>query len=60
MAEKFVGLTGFCRVVDDIIYDDNEIQHTTHVRQFPIAVQKEKCKFSQNKVDLPYQQKDTK
>ena len=58
MTEAFVGLTGFRRVVDDIIiYDDNELQHVTHVRQFlqrcadkHIALNPEKCKFSQNKV----------
>ena len=58
MTEAFVGLTGFRRVVDDIIiYDDNELQHATHVRQFlqhcadkHLALNPEKCKFSQNKV----------
>ena len=35
MAEAFTGLTGFRRVVDDIIiYDCDEQQHTAHVRQF--------------------------
>jgi len=39
------------------IYDDNELEHATHVRQFlqccadkHIALNPEKCKFSQNKV----------
>ena len=32
MAEAFTGLTGFCRVVDDIIiYDSDEHQHASHV-----------------------------
>ena len=35
MAEAFSGLTGFHCVVDDIIiYDSDEHQHATHVRQF--------------------------
>ena len=35
MAEAFVGLTGFRWVVDDvIIYDDNELEHTTHIKKF--------------------------
>ena len=58
MAEAFVGLTGFRRIVDDIIiYDDNELQHATHVRQFlqrcadkQIALNPDKCKFCQTKV----------
>ena len=58
MAEAFVGLTGFRRVVDDIIiYDDNELEHAAHVKQFlqrcvdkQIALNPEKCKFSQTKV----------
>ena len=53
-----MGLTGFRRVVDDIIiYDDNELQHATHVRQFlqrcadkQIALNPDKCKFCQTKV----------
>ena len=58
MAEAFAGLTGFRRVVDDIIiYDNDEQQHATHVRQFlqrctdkHIALNLEKCKFSQQEV----------
>jgi len=58
MAEAFVGLTGFRRVVVDIIiYDDNELQHATHVRLFlqrcvekRIALNPDKRKFSQTKV----------
>ena len=58
MAEAFTGLTGFRRVVDDIIiYDCDEQQHTAHVRQFlqrcaekHIALNLDKCKFSQSKV----------
>jgi len=58
MAEAFVGLTGFRRVIDDIIiYDEDELQHAIHVKQFlkycadkQIALNPEKCKFSQTKV----------
>ena len=58
MAEAFTGLTGFRRVVDDIIiYDNDEQQHATYVRQFlqrctdkHIALNLEKCKFSQQEV----------
>ena len=58
MAEAFAGLTGFRRVVDDIIiYDNDEQQHATHVCQFlqcctdkHIALNLEKCKFSQQEV----------
>ena len=35
MAEAFEGLTGFRRIVDDIvIYDQDEASHIDHVRQF--------------------------
>lgn len=58
MAEAFTGLTGFRRIVDDIIiYDSDEHQHAAHVRQFlqrcadkHIALNLEKCKFSQTTV----------
>ena len=58
MAEVFTGLTGFCRVVDDIIiYDSDKHQHAIHVRQFlqrcadkQIALNLEKCKFNQTEV----------
>jgi len=58
MAEAFAGLTGFRRVVDDIIiYDEDEIEHTAHVQQFlkrcldkQIALNSDKCKFSQTSV----------
>ena len=53
-----MGLTDFRRVVNDIIiYDDNELKHAIHVKQFlqccadkHIALNPEMCKFSQNKV----------
>ena len=53
MAEAFEGLSGFRRVVDDIIiYDKDEASHMDHVRQFlqwckerHITLNKEKCKF---------------
>ena len=49
-----MGLMGFCQVVDDIIiYDDNDLDHATHIRQFlqccadkHIALNPEKCRFS--------------
>ena len=58
MAEVFTGLTGFCRVVDDIIiYDSDKHQHAIHVRQFlqrcadkQIALNLGKCKFNQTEV----------
>ena len=35
MAEAFTGLTTFHHVIDDIIiYDSDEHQHASHVRQF--------------------------
>ena len=54
MAEAFEGLSGFRRVVDDIvIYDKDEASHINHVRQFlqrcqerHITLNKEKCRFS--------------
>ena len=47
-----MGLTGFYRVVDDIIiYDDNKLEHVTHARQFlqcctdkQITLNPEQCK----------------
>ena len=58
MAEAFSGLAGFHWVVDDIIiYDNDKQQHATHVCQFlqhctdkHIALNLEKCKFSQQEV----------
>ena len=58
MAEAFTGLTGFQRIVDDIvIYDSDPQQHTTHVVQFlqrcadkHIALNFDKCKFCQTEV----------
>ena len=52
MDEAFVGLTGYWRIVDDIvIYDGDEAQHTDHVRQFlrqcserKITLNTKKCK----------------
>ena len=58
MAEAFTGLTGFRRIVDDIvIYDSDPQQHTAHVMQFlqrcadkHIALNFDKCKFCQTEV----------
>ena len=53
MAEALEGLTGYCRIVDDIvIYDKDPQQHVAHVKQFleqckerQIAINKDKWKF---------------
>ena len=58
MTEAFAGLSGFRRIVDDIvIYDSNAADHLTHVKQFlqrcvdrNIALNIEKCKFFQTTV----------
>ena len=55
MDEAFAGLSGYRRVVDDVvIYDSNEEQHASHVRQFlqkkNITLNKEKWVYSQPEV----------
>ena len=58
MADAFEGLSGFQRIVDDIvIYDKDEASHITHIREFlqrckerQIALNKEKCKFNLRQV----------
>ena len=58
MAEAFTGLSGFRRVVDDIvIYDSNVEDHVAHVKQFlqrcadkNIALNIDKCKFFQTQI----------
>ena len=58
MDETFVGLSGFRRIVDDVvIYDSNATHHADHVRQFlqrcvdrGITLNTSKWKFSQPKV----------
>jgi len=58
MAEAFEGLTGFRRIVDDIVIYDKDIEsHASHVKQFlqrcqerHIALNKDKCRFFQQKV----------
>ena len=60
MTEAFTGLTGFRRIVDDIvIYDSDASMHTEQVRIFlkccadkNIALSLTKCKFHQTKVTL--------
>ena len=47
MAEAFEGLTGFRRIVDDIvIYDRDEASHMDHVRQWGIFITVKPFKFS--------------
>ena len=58
MTEAFAGLSGFRRVVDDIvIYDSNVTDHVAHVKQFlqrcadrNISLNVQKCKFFQRQV----------
>ena len=58
MAEAFAGLTGFRRIVDDVLIYDSEItQHANHVREFlqrcaekQITLNLDKCKFCQTQV----------
>ena len=58
MAEAFEGLTGFRRVVDDVvIYDKDKASHIEHVRQFlqrcqdrQISLNRDKCNFCQTEV----------
>jgi len=58
MAEAFIGLSGFRRIVDDIvIYDSNAAQHAASVRAFlqrcvdkQIALNIDKCLFFQRTV----------
>ena len=58
MTKAFEGLSGFRRIVDDIvIYDKDAKTHMTHVRQFlqccqerKIALNRDKCKFGQTEV----------
>ena len=58
MTEAFEGLSGFHRIVDDIvIYDKDTKTHMTHVRQClqhcqerKIALNRDKCKFDQTEV----------
>lgn len=60
MAEAFQGLTGFRRIVDDIVmYDKDEATHKEHVRQFlkcsqdkKITLNRDKCKFCQTEVSF--------
>ena len=59
MADAFQGLTGFRRIVDDIIYDKDEATHKKHVRKFlkhcqdkKITLNRDKCKFCQTEVSF--------
>ena len=58
MAEAFARLTGYCRIVNDVvIYDSDTTQHIDHVRQFlqwraerQITLNTDKWEFAQSKV----------
>ena len=58
MYEAFEGLSGFHRIVDDIvIYDSDVTQHASHVREFlqrcaekKITLDLDKCKFCESSV----------
>ena len=58
MAEALEGLTGYCRIVDDIvIYDKDPQQHVMHVKQFlqrckdkKISINRDKWQFCQSEV----------
>ena len=60
MDEAFAGLTGYRRIVDDVvIYDSDTTEHTNHVRQFlqrcsdkHITLNTTKWKFAQPEVDF--------
>ena len=60
MDEAFAGLTGYRRIVDDIIiYDSDKAQHTDHVRQFlrwcserKITLNTEKWLFAKTEVNF--------
>ena len=58
MDEAFAGLTGYRRIVDDVvIYDSNPVQHVHHVKEFlqrcadqKITLNPDKCTFSEPEV----------
>ena len=55
MDEAFAGLSGYRRVVDDVvIYDSDETKHATHVRQFlqrcAITLNQDKWEYAQSQV----------
>ena len=60
MAEAFEGLTGYCRIVDDIlIYDKDPQQHVIHVKQLlqwykdkKISPNRNKWQFCQSQVNF--------
>ena len=60
MDKAFTGLTGFRRIVDDIvIFDNNTTQHADHVRQFlrrceekHITLNTKKWQYAQREVDF--------
>ena len=58
MDEAFAGLSGYRRIVDDVvIYDCEEAVHRDHVRQFlqrcvdrRVTLNRDKCRFSQPEI----------
>ncbi len=60
MDEAFSGLTGYHRIVDDVvIYDSDTMQHTAHIHQFlqrcrekKITLNNEKWKFAPDNVNF--------
>ena len=53
MADAFQGLTGFRRIVDDIIiYDKDEATHKEHVRQFLKRCQDKKITLNRDKMQI--------
>ena len=60
MAEALAGLSGYRRIVDDIvIYDQDIAEHANHVRVFlqrcadmNITLNMEECKFCQTEVTI--------
>ena len=58
MADAFEGLSGFQRIVDNIIiYDKDEASHMSHIREFlqhckerNVALNRDKCKFNRRQI----------
>ena len=60
MDEAIKGLSGFCRIVDDVvIYDSDAVQHANHVRkflqrcnEFKITLNASKFRYAQSEVQF--------